>query len=69
MNIRGPGGGSSRSKTTMLQLPRFLLRLEPGQMLRVAPLPQSVHFCVTLLILNLLLDVHVNLRVHPHVCI
>ena len=37
VNVRAPGGGGSRIKTTMLQLPRFLLKLEPGQMLRVGP--------------------------------
>ncbi len=35
VNVRVPGGNGGRMMTTMLQLPRFRLALEPGQMLRV----------------------------------
>ena len=42
VNIRAPSGSGSRINTTMLQLPRFLLQLEPGQMLRVLHLPMQL---------------------------
>ena len=43
VNVQIPNGGKNvRMMTTMLQLPRFRLALEPGQMLRVRACPHTL---------------------------